>query len=321
MHRRKYSRHIFENLLCTSLGNVEFYAEVSKLLDENPYFVRGYLELLWIAEEKKDFITYKEILDRCLRFSTKIYQSSTLRDQLSETWTDSDNEDLKEILLLAKERTSWRYFLKKVRLLLQIASIKGLIQVKTVRSPKDPRHLQLIKEIDSADLKAEVQRIAPYWWGMDTDRSDHIAHHRHTRSIFLRKRLTHQVEYKPIDGVHESVETPWVTLSPKLYQTVLTFAKDLNLGLGRVALVKMDPRSQVYRHYDSEEFLKKRKRYHFVLDCGEKNLLESGNNSFFVKEGQLWFFDNKVMHRAQNFSDQPRIHIIFDGYPLGDNLS
>jgi hypothetical protein len=41
-----------------------------------------------------------------------------------------------------------------------------------------------------------------------------------------------------------------------------------------------------------------------------------GNNRFNVKPGELWFFDNKVMHRAVNPSDTPRVHIIFDGYPL-----
>ena len=77
------------------------------------------------------------------------------------------------------------------------------------------------------------------------------------------------------------------------------------------------PTANVTGTSTTRRYLKERDRYHLVLSCGERNLLESGNNRFNVKPGELWFFDNKVMHRAANLSDAPRVHIIFDGYGLG----
>ena len=67
-----------------------------------------------------------------------------------------------------------------------------------------------------------------------------------------------------------------------------------------------------------EDYLKNRKRYHLVVSCGENNVLSSGIDTATAHEGEVWFFDNKVMHRAHNKSNQPRTHIIFDGYPLDE---
>ena len=35
-----------------------------------------------------------------------------------------------------------------------------------------------------------------------------------------------------------------------------------------------------------------------------------------AKPGDVWLFDNKAMHRADNRSSLPRYHVIFDGFPL-----
>lgn len=127
----------------------------------------------------------------------------------------------------------------------------------------------------------------------------------------------HDRKYQPVDGIHESEEVFFSRQYPKTNALVTALAHELGLALGRVVLVRLPAHSQVYRHYDDEAYLQERDRYHLVLSCGDRNLLESGNNRFNVKPGELWFFDNKVMHRAVNPSDTPRVHIIFDGYPLG----
>ena len=79
----------------------------------------------------------------------------------------------------------------------------------------------------------------------------------------------------------------------------------------------MKPWGQAYRHHDSYIELEGRGCFHLVLSCGENDLLSSGNEDVIVNEGELWFFDNKVMHRAYNGSSELRTHVIFDGYPLG----
>ena len=47
-----------------------------------------------------------------------------------------------------------------------------------------------------------------------------------------------------------------------------------------------------------------------------------------MREGELWVFNNKVKHWAENLSQEPRVHLIFDllpapgrgyySYPLDD---
>jgi aspartyl/asparaginyl beta-hydroxylase (cupin superfamily) len=36
-----------------------------------------------------------------------------------------------------------------------------------------------------------------------------------------------------------------------------------------------------------------------------------------MREGELWWFDNKQEHEARNDSEYDRIHLIFDLEPLG----
>ncbi len=31
-----------------------------------------------------------------------------------------------------------------------------------------------------------------------------------------------------------------------------------------------------------------------------------------MKEGEVWWFDNQVSHEAINYSDEDRVHVIFD---------
>jgi hypothetical protein len=147
-------------------------------------------------------------------------------------------------------------------------------------------------------------------------RQQTISHHQDTHAIVLRSLPTRAVEYTPVDGVHESEVTPFAKLCPLTHAWVLEWAQKLNIGLGRVALVKMAPFSQAYRHFDGEPFLVGRKRYHLVIACGERNIIESGDDVADARPGELWFYDNAVMHRSHNQSAIPRIHLIFDGWPL-----
>ena len=38
-----------------------------------------------------------------------------------------------------------------------------------------------------------------------------------------------------------------------------------------------------------------------------------------MREGELWVFNNKVVHSAENVSDQIRVHLIFDIKPKNNS--
>jgi hypothetical protein len=86
----------------------------------------------------------------------------------------------------------------------------------------------------------------------------------------------------------------------------------MNGGLGRVVLVRLKPHSRVFRHYDGEAWLKGRNRYHLVIKSSQGSIMNSGSETKTFQEGDLFLFNNKVMHTAENHSDDWRIHAIFD---------
>ena len=58
-----------------------------------------------------------------------------------------------------------------------------------------------------------------------------------------------------------------------------------------------------------------RDRYHLVLRSAAGSWLKAGDEEVRMREGELWWFDNKQMHEAMNDGDQDRIHMIFDLLP------
>lgn len=210
-----------------------------------------------------------------------------------------------------------RHLWKRVGIFRRLKGLSGATRWMPPADPGEQKYLVFQKMVDIREVAAEVAGLAPHWWAVHTRRQESLDHHRHTQSILVRNRKAHERTYQPADGVHESEEMAFSRQYPKTNALVLSLAQELGLALGRVALVRLPAHSQVYRHYDDEAYLKERDRYHLVLSCGVHNVLESGNNRLNVKPGELWFFDNKVMHRAANLSGTPRVHVIFDVYWLG----
>lgn len=316
MQKANCSRGIFEDLLCQSLFEPELLRNVATLLDQDPFFMRGHLEMLWSAQKKDHEELYAGVLHDALAAAATLYRGGELQLNTLAHWTSSDFESLREVLrmgLQRKELSLW----KRAGIFRQLRSLSRVMQSMPPADAGEQKYLVFQKTVDVREIAAEVKGIAPYWWGVHTHRQEALDHHRHTQSIVVRNRKKHERDYLPANGVHESEETAFSRKYPKTNALVTSLAQELGLALGRVVLVKLPAHHQVYRHYDDEESLEGRDRYHLVLSCGECNVLESGNNRFNVKPGELWFFDNKVMHRAANPSGTPRVHIIFDGYPLG----
>ena len=143
--------------------------------------------------------------------------------------------------------------------------------------------------------------------------------HKHTQAIILRSEQNKTEKPIRVDGDHESVLTDIGQQFPNTVKFAEQFAKTLKSGLGRVALIKLQPQKMVYRHTDREIYLRNRSRYHLAITDGGGNLLISGTEAAWVKQKELWFFDNKVSHKTYNNSDTPRIQLIFDTFLLQDS--
>jgi outer membrane protein assembly factor BamB/orotate phosphoribosyltransferase len=180
-------------------------------------------------------------------------------------------------------------------------------------------HVEMMKffklirsHIDIAPLLGEVRANDDAWF-INTSRQGKIEVQRDTNTIFLRSPVR-----RPDLNVNENQETQATKVSarfPKAVAFMTAFAEEMDAGLSRATIVRLKPRSQVYRHIDGGSYYLIRDRYHLVLQSPAGSVLASGDEHVRMQEGDLWWFNNKQYHEAYNESEEWRIHYIFDLLP------
>lgn len=178
------------------------------------------------------------------------------------------------------------------------------------------RHFTRIAEsVDTASLLAELE-AAPEMWLADTSRQRKVRCQRDTRNIFLRAPV------KPLppgaknaNDVHESRLAPAAAKFPCALAFCLRIAGEQGGALGRATLVALLPGHRVHPHVDAGAYYRIRERFHLVLKSPGGSPLTAGDETVVMREGELWTFNNKIRHWADNPSETPRIHLIFDLLP------
>ena len=163
--------------------------------------------------------------------------------------------------------------------------------------------------IDVQPLAEEV-RSQEHRWLADTGRQDRIAAQRDTNTIFLRSAVPRPDLH--INENQESGLTPGAQFFPKALGFMTEFAAEMNCLLSRAVIVRLKPRSQVLRHIDEGSYYFLRDRFHLVIQSSAGSVMMSGGEQVQMREGELWWFDNKQFHESSNESDEWRIHYIFD---------
>ena len=186
-----------------------------------------------------------------------------------------------------------------------------------IRGPSATRsHFALVAtDIDTAPVLAELEAARDRWLA-DTSRQRKVRCQRHTRNIFLRTAL------KPLppgannaNDVHESREAREACRFPRTLALLRQLAEQEEGTLGRATLVALSPRRPVLPHVDAGAYYRVRDRYHLVLQSPSGSLLTAAGETVVMRERQLWVFNNKVPHAAENPSDTARVHLIFDLLP------
>jgi outer membrane protein assembly factor BamB/orotate phosphoribosyltransferase len=172
------------------------------------------------------------------------------------------------------------------------------------------KYFKLIRSgIDVGSLLEEVQS-QPQAWLIDTGRQARIRAQRDTNTIFLRGAVP-----RPDLHMNENQESRLTSASrlfPKALAFMTEFAEEMGCHLSRATIVRLKPKSQVFRHIDEGSYYFLRDRFHLVLKSSTGSVLMSGGEQVCMQEGELWWFDNKQHHEAYNDSDEWRIHYIFD---------
>lgn len=166
--------------------------------------------------------------------------------------------------------------------------------------------------IDVAPLMEEI-RMQQDAWLLDTGRQEKIKVQRDTNTIFISAPVRRSDLH-----VNENQESRFTAVSeafPKAVALMTNFAKEIDCKLSRATIVRLKPRSQVFRHTDAGSYYFIRDRYHLVISSPAGSVMKSGDEEVRMEEGELWWFDNKQHHEAFNESDEWRIHYIFDLLP------
>lgn len=139
---------------------------------------------------------------------------------------------------------------------------------------------------------------------------------RETLSIPLRSPSTRLVRHDDKFSFHTQLCRPHqFSQEFKITMSFLKqFAKRRNAILSRAMIVKLLPNKQVYPHIDRGEYYEIRDRYHLVLSSKGSRMLSGEQEETFVT-GDLFYFNNHVLHEAHNLSEEDRIHVIFDLLP------
>ena len=168
---------------------------------------------------------------------------------------------------------------------------------------------------DIFPILAELE-ASPDMWLADTSRQRKVRCQRNTRNIFLR------AAKKPLppgvtnaNDVHESRIAP----AAKYFKRTLDYCQSVATAqegiLGRATLVALLPKCKVFPHIDVGEYYRKRDRFHLVLKSTLGSPLTTEDETVVMREAELWVFNNKAVHWAENCSSETRIHLIFDVLP------
>lgn len=110
-------------------------------------------------------------------------------------------------------------------------------------------------------------------------------------------------------------ETRWTETSRSLRYTcnfLKTFAAERGVELGRAKVVLLPAGRRIQPHVDRGDYYLFRDRYHFVLKSASGSWLKAGDEDVIMREGELWWFNNKTTHEAANHGAEDCIHLIFD---------
>jgi len=184
--------------------------------------------------------------------------------------------------------------------------------------------MQLAGGVDVLPLLLAIQRRPELWQEDDFLRNYPQGPFGEVETIFLRfpKRLVgisdEDVErYKknmlPGWDQHESIDYPaYATLHEARPLVMNLMARVQGERLGRVMINKINPGGRIYPHADTPEHANYYSRFHVVLQSAPGSDFRCENEHVNMKQGEVWWFNNKLEHEVVNNSAVARIHMIVD---------
>tara|TARA_B000000609_G_C24136758_1_gene328793 strand:- start:500 stop:1069 length:570 start_codon:yes stop_codon:yes gene_type:complete len=136
--------------------------------------------------------------------------------------------------------------------------------------------------------------------------------HKDTETIHVRGALKMSAYYVLWDT--GSYDYPCMDyLAPALVPLMRPILDKLQVKeMGRVMIVNLKPCGHVRKHIDQGTYADYYSRFHIVLKSNQFCSQTCGDQTQKFEVGDVWFFNHKLPHTADNVGDTDRIHIIFD---------
>jgi quercetin dioxygenase-like cupin family protein len=100
---------------------------------------------------------------------------------------------------------------------------------------------------------------------------------------------------------------------PNTQKFLIWFINEYQGEIGRVMLYNLPPKLSVGEHSDKGIYFKDKDRFHVVIS-GKYIYTTNRNNKEQYNEGDLWWFNNKVLHKSYNNGTIVKISLVFDVY-------
>lgn len=139
--------------------------------------------------------------------------------------------------------------------------------------------------------------------------------HPNTKGIILKfpdlktydlKTVTEEVDlnsvYYPAYHLYKSL--------PKLLDKVMELVKGKHLAWAGV--LNLAAGGEIKPHEDTTKLPVDYKRIHVVIKTEPGCTLKTGDEELHMKTGEVWWFNNRIMHSGKNESDTNRIHMVLD---------
>ena len=82
--------------------------------------------------------------------------------------------------------------------------------------------------------------------------------------------------------------------------------------LGRCIINKIKPGGRIYPHPDTAAHAEYYDRFHIVLQSGPGAIFICEDEQVSMQTGEVWWFNNRLMHEVVNNSADDRIHLVVD---------
>jgi hypothetical protein len=82
--------------------------------------------------------------------------------------------------------------------------------------------------------------------------------------------------------------------------------------LGRVMITRLAPGKSILPHADTDAHAAYYERYHIILQNGPGSVFRCGSEGVCMQPGEVWWFDNSVVHEVVNASSDDRLTMIID---------